>query len=342
MKKAKVILSLILTVSIALLSVFSAFCAKAPAPVNFTVLGDSIASGYGLENALDSYGALIAKEKHYDLTNNAVPGHKTSDLLWVVCHDETAIKNIREADLINISIGGNDILNLLAEAQKDLSVLLDIAQKAENSEYIKTALSTAQANLTNVCAEIRSLNPDAPIILQTLYNPIYAHPTYKNFAPVIEKLVPVFLSMLQSVSREFSNIFIADVYSVFAQYYAEASDFSVIQNDGIHPSVKGHQLIAQVITEEINKLEEAGLVDKVADVYYLLGDTDNSGTVTISDATVIQKKLAGLVIFNDIASLCADTDRDGEITIKDATTIQKFLAQLLTDTEIDTYLPLYY
>lgn len=340
MKTTKTLLALIMATALILLSVFSVVPAKSPVPVNFTVLGDSIASGYGLENPLDSYGALIAKEKRYNLTNNAVSGHKTSDLLWVVCHEEIARENIKEADLINISIGGNDILNLLANS--DTSVLLDIASKGENSEYMKKALNTAKVNLTNVLTEIRSINPDAPIILQTLYNPIYAHPTYKSFAPMLDKLAPALLSLLQSASQEFSNICIADMFSAFADYYAENSDYSVIQSDGIHPSVKGHRLIAQVILDEIDKLEEAGLVHKVASTYYLLGDTDNSGAISISDATAIQKSLAGLIVFNNnIARLCADTDCDGTVTIKDATAVQKYLASLITDTQIDTYMPIY-
>lgn len=340
MKIAKRLTTLTLALLLVISTGFSAFSAPTPPVVNMTVLGDSIASGYGLEDLLDSYGALIAKEKRYNLTNNAVPGHKTTDLLWVVCHEETAINNIKDASLISISIGGNDLLNLLSDA--DISILLDIAQKGENSEYIKTALNTAKENLINVCTEIRSLNPDAPIILQTLYNPIYAHPTYNSFAPMLDKLAPSLLLMLQSVSRQFDNIFIADIYSAFASYYEETSDLSVIQSDGIHPSEKGHQLIAQVITEEIDKLEEAGLIHKVADAYYLLGDTDNSGSITISDATVIQKSLAGLIVFNNsIARLCADADTDGSVTIKDATAVQKYLASLLTDTQINTYMPVY-
>lgn len=340
MKKVKNLLALIMASTLILFSVYSVSPAKSPVPVDFTVLGDSIASGYGLENKLDSYGALIAKEKRYNLTNNAVPGHRTSDLLWVVCHDKTAIKNIKEADLINISIGGNDILNLLGSS--NTTILFDIISNGINSTYIKNALATAQANLMNVCAEIRTLNPDAPIILQTLYNPIHAHPDYKNFAPLLDNLAPAFLLMLQSVSQEFSNIYITDVYSVFADYYKETSDYSVIQSDGIHPSAKGHQLIAQVITEEINKLEEAGLVHKVAKAYYLLGDSDNSGSISISDATAIQKNLAGLIAFNDsFARMRADADCDGTVTIKDATAVQKYLAALLTDTQIDTYIPVY-
>ena len=69
MKNTKRLLALVMALTLVMLSVFSAFSAKEPEPVNFTILGDSIASGYGLEDYLDSYGALISKDKRYDLTN---------------------------------------------------------------------------------------------------------------------------------------------------------------------------------------------------------------------------------------------------------------------------------
>lgn len=62
----------------------------------------------------------------------------------------------------------------------------------------------------------------------------------------------------------------------------------------------------------------------------LLGDTDGDGSVTILDATTIQRHLAQLP--NDVfVGLCADTDKDGVISILDATLIQRYLANLITE-----------
>ena len=59
----------------------------------------------------------------------------------------------------------------------------------------------------------------------------------------------------------------------------------------------------------------------------LPGDADLDGEVTITDATVIQRVLAGMRVerFGEIA---ADVDGDGEVTIFDASAIQRFLAEL--------------
>lgn len=61
---------------------------------------------------------------------------------------------------------------------------------------------------------------------------------------------------------------------------------------------------------------------------HLLGDVDGDGTITISDATTIQKYIAEYELPNpDIIMLCGDVDGDGTITISDATTIQKYIAE---------------
>lgn len=64
-------------------------------------------------------------------------------------------------------------------------------------------------------------------------------------------------------------------------------------------------------------------------VDYKLGDVDMDGTVSIGDATLIQKYSAEMCTFTDKQSELADTDKNGKIEINDATLIQKFLAEMI-------------
>ena len=65
----------------------------------------------------------------------------------------------------------------------------------------------------------------------------------------------------------------------------------------------------------------------------MLGDVDGDGTITIIDATCIQRHLASIPTFayNEDA---ADTDEDGSISIIDATYIQRWLASLQSNDNI--------
>ena len=69
----------------------------------------------------------------------------------------------------------------------------------------------------------------------------------------------------------------------------------------------------------------------------LLGDADGDGEVTIIDATMIQRVLAGIpgAVVNEVA---ADVDGDGEVTIIDATLIQRYLASIPVKFPIDEYI----
>lgn len=58
----------------------------------------------------------------------------------------------------------------------------------------------------------------------------------------------------------------------------------------------------------------------------LLGDVDNDNSVTVLDATAVQKSLAFMAILDNNAKVAADVDGDGYMTVIDATTIQKWLA----------------
>ncbi|MBQ0097748.1 MAG: starch-binding protein [Oscillospiraceae bacterium] len=58
----------------------------------------------------------------------------------------------------------------------------------------------------------------------------------------------------------------------------------------------------------------------------ILGDVDLDSSVTITDATMIQKALAKIFTLTDAQALCADINSDG-VDITDATLIQKYLAK---------------
>ena len=62
----------------------------------------------------------------------------------------------------------------------------------------------------------------------------------------------------------------------------------------------------------------------------VIGDVNGDGSVTVQDATVLQKYLAGLVTLSDEQLAVADTNGDGSVTVADATVIQKYLAGLVT------------
>ena len=88
-------------------------------PAVVVILGDSIGTGYGTsgynssavqaQTALFGYGKIIADAKGYDVRDRAVDGAETKDVLARLQNHEDTRADVAEADIINITIGGNDL-----------------------------------------------------------------------------------------------------------------------------------------------------------------------------------------------------------------------------------------
>lgn len=338
MKKTISVISILLATLLVALATFTGFAAQ---PKVLTVLGDSIASGYGLDDINDSYGSIIADAKVYDQINKAVPGHKTSDLLNLIQNDDEVKDSIKRADIIDVSIGGNDFLFLLIKPESPLD-LLDIMKNGANATSVQKALKTFTSNINTIASEIRAINPDCSVIINIQYNPLYASDAFSKYADMVEELAPAMKAVYNSVAENNEGFYTADIHAVFNEYFNNG-EYDIIQNDGIHPSVKGHAIIADTLLSIINEIDpvEAPTETTVAPtiessqspVVSMVGDADCSGNITVKDATAIQKHIAGITL-SSFDELAADADQNGSINIKDATAVQKYLAGLLTDTMI--------
>ena len=58
------------------------------------------------------------------------------------------------------------------------------------------------------------------------------------------------------------------------------------------------------------------------------GDTDLSGYISVTDATLVQKYVVGIEDFDKLQLFNSDVNHDGEINVVDATLIQKYIVGL--------------
>lgn len=63
---------------------------------------------------------------------------------------------------------------------------------------------------------------------------------------------------------------------------------------------------------------------------YMLGDVNNDGKISVTDATLCQSYLVGNVKLSDIQIAAADTDGDGKVSVSDVTLIRKYCADIIT------------
>lgn len=208
-------------------------------PLFYVVLGDSIAKGTGLMNADEAcYGKIVADTCGYGYANYGVDGHTTENLLGRLDEEKVA-EDVKRADIISVSIGGNDfrkggLVELLFDAmvKEDYSRADRIAEKYYN-------------NLCNILGIINELNPDAVILMQTLYNPQTGtvREAYQQAADRVNAAI------YRYSTENPDEIVIIDVAS------ALGSDGKNYAGDAMHPSARGNEIIAELIVGVLFSLE---------------------------------------------------------------------------------------
>ncbi len=234
----------------------------------YLVLGDSIAFGSGLTNSREAcYGKIVADTNGYDYANHSVPGHTTANLINRL-KDETVISDLKKADIISISIGGNDFLmsNLIG-------LMFDSIVLGDHSEYNKIS-EGFYTNLCEIIDIINSHNADAVILMQTLYNPQsgYLRAPYQEGADRINAEIERYNT------ENPGEIVIVDVGKALGDDMANYAD------DEIHPSTKGNEIIAQ---EVLAKLYELNLGDTVTPIINAKGKDIEIPSIFTSSLRII-------------------------------------------------------
>ena len=222
------------------------------------VLGDSIAAGYGIENPEDTYGYLVSSERDFMLSNYAVSGDTTTDLLQLIEKNRQVKNHLKTAETVVISIGGNDFLHLGYESS--ITELAEIISSGKDSKIIQNLLKTVKSNIRTIHESIRELNPKAKIVLQTVYNPFLGQSD--KLTQLLNQLVELFrqdyIDIYNDEADTDANMVIADVEKCFREYYDKTKNTSLVQSDFIHPSVKGHRMIAdqvEIAMDDVHRAE---------------------------------------------------------------------------------------
>lgn len=283
-------------------------------------LGDSIAEGILGASPLPlrheyAYANIIGKRNDYDYVNHSVSGHLTNNMLELISNEvgydgaRMLVSNIQTADIVHISIIGNDILQDREDVELEGNPYGDYvsmhqvvcdAMIRNNYEGLNLALygttdesgtGGSYANLVQIVERLIELNPDAVIIFQKVYNPIFSvdTPLVKSWTrdelkkagvdittldslhALGDNLIGRMNAVLQKVIDKFNDAKTAadkwtltsvDALAAFNAIYeadGAARAWNLIYPDGIHPSNEGHAVLADLTQQ---KLEELRLANK--------------------------------------------------------------------------------
>jgi lysophospholipase L1-like esterase len=222
-----------------------------PKEIRIISAGDSLTEGVGDSTNTGGYlpylRTLLEEEKgikEVDFYNFGVKGNRTPQLLKRLQTEEMK-ETISTADLVILTIGGNDIMKVVRDNISNLQ--LSVFNK-EREVYIN--------NLIEIMNSIIRVNPEAYIVLVGVYNPFSQ---WFSDIQELDKIVSDWNEASQRVVSNYSNAYFVGIEDLFIN-----PPESLLHTDNFHPNDKGYELIAERLNET---LEERTLPDLVKKAY---------------------------------------------------------------------------
>ncbi len=253
--------------------------AAKPVQKTLVTLGDSIAAGYGLENAEDTrYSALLTDTlTQENITwrdcNYAVSGDTAAELMQRL-NNGRAVR-LPSADVITISIGANNMLQPFGAfygvwlKQGENTAALDEAFTTMESE-ITAGLADFEAQLPQIYKYIRDCNTEGMVIIQTVYNPFADSDVeikLKDRAVSLAAYAEEQIAACNHIISDFiakqndEKLVAADIHAAFAAEDSVpvigAKNAENVQYLDPHPNAEGHEIIAAVIADIIQGAAES-------------------------------------------------------------------------------------
>lgn len=243
--------------------------------VNYVALGDSIAGGYGLDDVeKESYvGRIsIALEKRYGAVrvhNFGENGLRSEELLERLTDPESPQYDeytdaIRQADIITLSIGSNDLLQYISRST-------DLEEVKKDGDHIFTeACRKFSENIPKILQTITVNAPNAQLFVNNIYNPCHdisfhiSEDVIKNLDKMAEKYIEeinngFYTEKAQSVfhSQNINGLkqdyALVDVKGAFDNSNEKLINMAISWgNIDPHPNKEGHRVIAELIIPRIS------------------------------------------------------------------------------------------
>ncbi|MEI5922820.1 SGNH/GDSL hydrolase family protein [Bacillus sp. TD10] len=208
-------------------------------------LGDSLTRGVGDKEGIGYVGRMKEDlQKDYKqkvaLTNLAVSGAKMPDLLKQI-ESSGAQYSIKQADVIVLTIGGNDLFPGWDSLGK-----VDLETYRPDTE-------TFQNEAKKIIEEIRKLNTDSPIFWLGLYNPFEDVEDLKGSSNIVVD----WNASLEKLAINNKNVYITPTFDLFQNRGKD-----LLYSDHFHPNEIGYTYMADRLVQNVAsklKLEQGGV-----------------------------------------------------------------------------------
>lgn len=205
-----------------------------------SAIGDSLTQGVGSTNEQGGYVGILDRSinKEEDLVafdNLGIRGNR-SDQLLARLEDPEVVDSIHQSDIVLITIGANDIMQVVKENFTNLKM-----------EDFDEARDSYEDRLRQIFSKIHDISPKSQIYLLGFYDPFSKYfREIKELSVIVEE----WNGTSRKVTEELDNTMFIPTTDLFAG--AEANLFS---EDNFHPNDKGYKRIAKRVLEYLTSEE---------------------------------------------------------------------------------------
>ncbi|MGI8313531.1 SGNH/GDSL hydrolase family protein [Halobacillus mangrovi] len=207
--------------------------------LDIVAIGDSLTQGVGDSTDNEGYIGILEntfnsneQRERIDIENYGKRGNRTDQLLERMQAEDLS-NSLREADLVLITIGANDVMKVVKNNFTSL-----------NYKDFVSAQKDYEAQLNGIIQRVEHLNPDASIYLVGLYNP-FDH--YFNNIPELGQIISDYNRISKSVINEYDQATFIPVRDIFTGAETEL----LWEEDHFHPNERGYKKMAERVLEYI-------------------------------------------------------------------------------------------
>lgn len=259
---------------------------------NIVVLGDSIASGYGLTSREYNYGQILAEYAGEKVDNFAVPGDETDDLLNKLDNPSAELSSaIGSAGLVVISIGGNDLMHYAANyllnysADKDVFIdgksFADVPKEPTLNDFFSLLdvdklrdFISSPVNQIRFSNEIYKLSAHLRFTEKDTNYSIYDRVIETHVIPNTQRAI----EYIRAINSD-AEIIVQTIYNPMefdSEFYA--ANFQANRDSVLKQFMPVFKDVLSAYRDQLNTFAEKDGKIKVADIYSAFNSDDSTGT----------------------------------------------------------------
>ncbi|HEL9633381.1 TPA: SGNH/GDSL hydrolase family protein [Streptococcus suis] len=225
----------------------------------YLALGDSLTEGVGDVTGQGGFVPLLAQslvnEYGYevDVQNFGVSGNTSKQILKRMKENEELQQALKEADLLTLTVGGNDLRKVILSNLSNLKL----------STFDKPAREYGR-NLEKIVKRARQENADLPIYILGIYNPFYrSFPELTEMQTVVDK----WNQTTKQITEKYKGVYFVEINDLLykglegemglSQSSSASTNNLLYEDDHFHPNNTGYEIMKKALLEKMYETEKS-------------------------------------------------------------------------------------